>query len=134
MQIIGKNKEDDSDIEEYSESEEYSEDKYDDEIRKYMEISSENNPKYLNEYGDSEYERGNYDESLEIYKKCFEIDPENTRTIQNLAFIYDQKKEYKMAQKYFNLGVQICVKNNLYCDEYSITCINEQIQYYKFKK
>jgi tetratricopeptide (TPR) repeat protein len=40
---------------------------------------------------------GNYDEAIEAYKKSLEIEPKGVMPLQNIAIVYQYKKEYDEA-------------------------------------
>ena len=54
-----------------------------------------------------EYDRKNYSLSAEYVKKAYEIDPANSRYIQDVAYQYYEKKEYKNASLFFKKLVDI---------------------------
>ncbi len=54
-----------------------------------------------------EYTRKNYNLSAEYIKKAYEIDPNNSRYIQDVAYQYYEKKDYENASLYFSKLVEI---------------------------
>ncbi len=54
-----------------------------------------------------EYSRKNYTLSAEYIKKAYEIDPENSRYIQDVAYQYYEHKDYEKASFYFQKLVEI---------------------------
>ncbi len=58
-----------------------------------------------------EYDRKNYNLSAEYIKKACEIDPNNSRYIQDVAYQYYEKKDYENASLYFNKLIKIDPNN-----------------------
>lgn len=56
--------------------------------------------------GWNQYNVGNYDEALELLKKSYEMNKENTESLYFMARCYDRKGDTKNAKKYYNLLIK----------------------------
>lgn len=75
--------------------------------------------------GDVLFEQGDYSEAKAAYEHAVEIDPELEPALNNLAFIYNQDKEYDKAASALSRLVMIDPAKTEYHYDYAVNLIME---------